>query len=138
MWCLCDRMHTTVCCLCCCCRCCFYLGCVEGTVSFDDCGQRCTCVKGRLVDCVRIRKEFTTMTPEERRRYIAVIKKASSDPQFKDRYDSLIIEHYNLFESGPDRKALQIFCVKKYVIKQSTVKNHFHRTLHALAIPQLP
>ena len=79
---------------------------MEGTVSFDDCGQRCTCVRGRLVDCVRIRKEFTTMTPKERRRYIAVIKKASSDPQFKDRYDSLIIEHYNLFESGPDRKSL--------------------------------
>lgn len=49
------------------------------------------------MDCVRIRKEFTSMTTEERRRYIRVIRTASTDQRFKRHYDELIIEHRTLF-----------------------------------------
>lgn len=30
--------------------------CQEGSNAFDSCGQRCSCVGGRLVDCIRIRR----------------------------------------------------------------------------------
>ena len=79
----------------------FFSACQEGDNStFDQCGQRCTCQKGQLVDCVRIRKEFTSMKTEERKRYIRVIKTASTDPKFKRDYDLLINEHRELFHKG--------------------------------------
>ena len=49
------------------------------------------------MDCVRIRKEFTSMTTEERRRYVRVIRTASTDPRFKRNYDALILQHRELF-----------------------------------------
>ncbi|XP_074609303.1 uncharacterized protein LOC141863598 isoform X1 [Acropora palmata] len=74
--------------------------CQEGVRTFDQCGQRCTCVGGRLVNCVRIRKEFTTMTIAERSLYVSVIKTASTDPRFKPAYDTLLNEHRRLFQTG--------------------------------------
>lgn len=76
------------------------LACQEGSTAFDQCGQRCTCIGGRLVNYVRIRKEFTSMTFEERARYIRVIKTVSTHPRFKTDYDNLINEHRILFMSG--------------------------------------
>ena len=76
------------------------LACQEGVHTFDQCGQRCTCVGGRLVNCVRIRKEFTTMTIAERSLYVSVIKTASTDPRFKPAYDTLLNEHRRLFQTG--------------------------------------
>ena len=76
------------------------LVCQEGSTSFDQCGQRCTCVQGQLVNCVRIRKEFTSMSFLERERYIKVILTASTDPKFKNDYDELINRHRNKFFSG--------------------------------------
>ena len=75
----------------------FFSACQEGNSTFDQCGQRCACRGGRLVDCVRIRKEFTSMTLEERRRYVRVIRTASTNPRFKRLYDDLINEHRTLF-----------------------------------------
>ncbi|XP_078342697.1 uncharacterized protein LOC144628471 isoform X5 [Oculina patagonica] len=74
--------------------------CQEGSTTFDRCGQRCSCVGGQLVNCVRIRKEFTSMTFAERERYIRVIRTASTDPRFKADYDNLINDHRLLFISG--------------------------------------
>lgn len=76
------------------------LVCQEGSTSFDQCGQRCTCVQGQLVNCVRIRKEFTSMSSLERERYIKAILTASTDPKFKNDYDELINRHRNKFFSG--------------------------------------
>ena len=76
------------------------LVCQEGSNAFDSCGQRCTCVAGRLVDCIRIRKEFTSMTFTERQRHINAIKTVSTDPRFKADYDKLINDHRKLFHSG--------------------------------------
>lgn len=77
-----------------------FSGCQEGSSVQDQCGQRCTCTGGQLVNCVRIRKEFTDMTLEERRLYIKTIKTASTDPRFKTDYDNLLNSHRILFLSG--------------------------------------
>ena len=52
------------------------------------------------MDCVRIRKEFTSMTFAERERHINVIRTASTDPRFKADYDKLINDHRIMFTSG--------------------------------------
>ena len=52
------------------------------------------------MNCLRIRKEFTSMTLPERERYIKVILTASTDPRFKTEYDNLINQHRRLFMSG--------------------------------------
>lgn len=72
--------------------------CEEGSTSYDECGQRCTCVAGRLVDCVRIRKEFTSLTDAEKKRHIDTILKVSAiDSIHRAEYEQLINEHYELF-----------------------------------------
>ena len=78
----------------------YFSGCEKEKTRYDHCGQQCTCIDGHLVNCVRIRKEFTTMTLEERARYIRTIKTASTDPRFKTDYANLLITHLSLFNSG--------------------------------------
>ena len=77
-----------------------FLVCQDGSISVDQCGQKCGCVGGQYVNCTRIRKEFTSMTIAERKRYIQTIKTASTDPRFKPDYDTLINDHRILFFSG--------------------------------------
>ena len=73
-------------------------GCKEGSTSYDECGQRCNCVGGLLVNCVRIRKEFTSLTDTERKKHIDTILKVSEkDGQYRREYEQLIIQHYRLF-----------------------------------------
>ena len=76
------------------------LVCQAGQTSFDRCGRRCDCIGGRLVNCVRIRKEFTSLSLTERRRYIQTILTASTDTRFKNDYDRLLNDHRILFATG--------------------------------------
>ncbi|XP_028405884.1 uncharacterized protein LOC114528447 [Dendronephthya gigantea] len=71
----------------------------EGHV-VDECGRRCKCVHGRLVECCRLRKEFLDMTTAERVRYINTVKKASKDPAYKERYEKLLTLHRVIFDSN--------------------------------------
>ena len=66
---------------------------------YNECGDRCRCSNGNLVECTRIRKEFNTMTTAERRTYINAIKIASTDPRYKADYDRLLTSHRILFNS---------------------------------------
>ena len=73
-------------------------GCQEGSTSYDKCGQRCTCVGGRLQNCVRIRKEFTSLTDAERKRHIDTILEVSkTGSKHRAEYEQLINEHYEIF-----------------------------------------
>ena len=76
------------------------LVCQAGQTSFDRCGRRCDCIGGRLVNCVRIRKEFTSLSLTERRRYIQTILTASTDTRFKNDYDRLLNDHRIRFATG--------------------------------------
>ena len=76
-------------------------GCQEGSTSHDECGQRCTCVGGRLQNCVRIRKEFTSLTDAERKRHIDTILQVSAERSaFRADYEELINDHYKQFRRG--------------------------------------
>ena len=75
--------------------------CTEGSTSYDECGQRCTCDGGKLVNCVRIRKEFTSLTDAERTRHINTILKVSRERSiYRAEYEQLINDHYHLFDTG--------------------------------------
>ena len=79
--------------------------CEEGSTSFDECGQRCTCVGGQLDNCVRIRKEFTSLTTAERKRHIDTILKVSEIGSiYRAEYEQLINEHYELFRTSIHEK----------------------------------
>ena len=82
----------------------FVSACQDGSESYDSCGQRCSCVGGRLVNCVRIRKEFSSMTYAERRRHISTIETVSTSPTFRPEYESLINEHYHYFHTDIHKK----------------------------------
>lgn len=76
------------------------LNCKSGKIVYDQCKRRCKCVHGKLVDCCRIRKPFTEMSEEERKRYIQVIKTASTHAHFIERYEALLTTHKTLFRTG--------------------------------------
>ncbi|XP_068750538.1 uncharacterized protein [Montipora capricornis] len=75
--------------------------CEEGSTSYDECRQRCTCVGGKLVNCVRIRKEFTLLTDAEKKNHIGIILKVSAiGSPYRAEYEQLINEHYEKFDTS--------------------------------------
>ena len=59
----------------------------------DSCGRVCDCEDGVLVNCCRLRKDFGSLTEEERLRYIQAVLTVSSDPVYQIRYYELL-ENY--------------------------------------------
>ena len=53
---------------------------------FNKCEERCECKKGKLSSCYRVRKEFTKMTIDDRKRYINTYKLASAPPEIKNEF----------------------------------------------------
>ena len=59
----------------------------------DECDRTCECQDGDLVSCYRVRKEFTTMSLSDRKRFIDMLKLVSSDPRYRSEYDRLTTLH---------------------------------------------
>ena len=59
----------------------------------DSCGRVCDCENGFLVNCCRLRKDFSSLTDEERLRYTQAMLTVSSDPVYQIRYYELL-ENY--------------------------------------------
>ena len=92
--------------------------CTEGSTSYDECGQRCTCDGGKLVNCVRIRKEFTSLTDAERKRHIETILTASAiGSPYREEYEQLINEHYELFRTSIHSKEHFIPWHRYYILR---------------------
>lgn len=64
--------------------------CEHGTIAYNKCNDECECQQGKLVNCYRVRREFTQMSMADRRRYIEVYKQASLDPLFVDDFRKLV------------------------------------------------
>ena len=80
--------------------CCLGSSCGYYATVYDACGRKCTCRRGKLTDCKRVRKNFLDMTDLERCRYIRAVKIASTVEPFKSTYDQLISIHQQLFCDG--------------------------------------
>lgn len=72
----------------------------HGNYYYDNCNRKCKCSYGRLVDCCRQRKSFTSMNYIERKRYIDTLIIVSTTAPYKTQYDNLINKHQTLFGSG--------------------------------------
>ena len=64
---------------------------------YDECGRRCECKCGKLVNCCRVRKDFPSMSKIERERYINAVKTVSTVQPYKAKYDALITIHRTEF-----------------------------------------
>lgn len=71
-------------------------GCKEGSYMLNRCEERCECKNGKLINCFRVRKEFTRMDIKERKRYINAYKTASVNARFKQDYERLVAVHINV------------------------------------------
>ena len=69
--------------------------CEEGSFVLNSCEEQCECKNGELATCYRVRKNFTKMTIEDRKRYINTYKQASVDPLFKKDYEKMVALHLN-------------------------------------------
>ena len=99
------------------CREIFGRACFDGDVVYDKCGRRCQCENGNLFKCCRIRKEFTSMTQEERVHYINTVFKASSDSAYKTEYEDFLIRHQQLFSEGIHKEKVFLPWHRWYVLQ---------------------
>lgn len=67
--------------------------CKDGSYVLNKCEERCECREGRLTNCYRVRKDFTKMSTEERKRFINTYKIASVNPAFKKGYSKMVALH---------------------------------------------
>ena len=71
----------------------------SGSVS-DQCDRRCTCQNGRIVKCVRLRKDWASLTTDERSRYVNAVLAISSQETLKGRYEALISKYKDSYETA--------------------------------------
>ncbi|XP_032228788.2 uncharacterized protein LOC116612234 [Nematostella vectensis] len=71
---------------------------------YDECMRRCQCSAGQLVKCTRIRKDFPSMSLEERRRFISALIRVSTDQAFIKTYDKLTHLHPKFFDMVHNKK----------------------------------
>ena len=69
---------------------------------YDSRGRRCSCQNGVLVRCSRVRKEWHSLTPDERKRYTNTFVTASRT--YQTCFSYLVSLHYLLFTGygGPN------------------------------------
>ena len=63
--------------------------CSEGEERRDACNRLCTCTNSSW-SCCRERSEFTSMTVEERKRYIQAVLNVSTHPLYRRKYDNFL------------------------------------------------
>ncbi len=72
---------------------------VEGDTVFDSCGRRCTCRQGRFSDCCRLRRDYASLTEDDKKRYIDSVLKVATDSRYKSKYDSLVSLYSSSFDT---------------------------------------
>lgn len=86
---------------------------------YDDCLRRCTCRGGVLVDCCRVRRDFASLTVDDRQRYIQTVITVATDPQFRDRYEALVLlynENVDTLAFDTDPGVSQFFPWNRYYL----------------------
>ena len=71
-----------------------------GGVVYDECGRECACVNGKMTECFRVRKEFTSLSNEEKTRYLQAYYKITTEEPLKSRFVTFIKKHNIWFFKG--------------------------------------
>lgn len=69
--------------------------CEEGRYVLNKCEERCECRDGKLMNCYRVRKEFTKMDINSRRRFLRTYKMASNHALFRRSFEKVVAYHTN-------------------------------------------
>jgi CUB/sushi domain-containing protein len=93
--------------------------CVGNAKVVDQCGQQCTCENGRLINCCRLRQDFTSLTSAEKKRYINAVVTVIEEPQYRGTYTKLLNEYKKSFgtlaqDTSPDTS--QFFVWNRYFL----------------------
>ena len=97
------------------------LGCVEGFKVEDECGRLCLCEGGRLVKCCRQRKDYASLTDEEKQRYLDAVMTVSSSPRYQSQYYDLLDQYqrtHGTVAQGSNHKTSQFFVWNRYYLLQ--------------------
>lgn len=76
----------------------FNHSCSGDGIVLDECNRQCFCKDGRPTNCYRIRKDFTEMSFEERRRFVRALKTVSMRDPYRRTYDLVTKLHPKFFE----------------------------------------
>lgn len=66
-------------------------------VVMDQFGRICNAVNGRLESCCRYRQDWSTLTEEEKSRYLDAVKTVATDPTYSRIYNELISRYRESF-----------------------------------------
>lgn len=69
----------------------------EGAYVYDECNRKCKCKNGKFTNCYRIRREFTALSKQERKRYLKAYKILTTTSPYKEIYERYIYMHYKYF-----------------------------------------
>ena len=79
-------------------RCNITAGSCSGTEEvLDGLGRWCRCTAGHLESCCRYRQEWSQLTMQEKLRYIAAVKTAATDPQYRPIYAHIMRLYWGAF-----------------------------------------
>ena len=56
----------------------------------DQFGRRCTCANGQFESCSRFRRDWNTLSDEEKQTYISAVLTVATDPQYQPLYNQLL------------------------------------------------
>ena len=59
----------------------------------DECRRFCECVNGKMVNCYRLRQQFSALSLSQRNHYIEVYKETATNERFQAYFYKLIIVH---------------------------------------------
>ncbi|CAH3047087.1 unnamed protein product, partial [Porites lobata] len=76
----------------------------EGRQVLNSCLEVCYCINGRIQNCCRVRKHFTSMTEAERTRYVETVRRVSTESGYRQEYRRIINMHQRLFSTGIHQK----------------------------------
>ena len=76
----------------------------EGRQVLNSCLEVCYCINGRIQNCCRVRKHFTSMTEAERTRYVETVRRVSTESAYRQEYRRIINMHQRLFSTGIHQK----------------------------------
>ncbi|XP_047125486.1 uncharacterized protein LOC105843588 isoform X2 [Hydra vulgaris] len=74
--------------------------CGKTSIALDECNRLCDCIDSMMVNCKRVRKEFSSMPKEERNLYLNVLKELSTNRKYFKIYQQFIDLHSKYFDSG--------------------------------------
>ena len=91
--------------------------CHGSRAQYDECGRRCVCVGSRLSKCARVRKDFQSMSKEEKERFVRVLNTAATEKPYKRKFRWLASVYRKYFTRGIHDRKFFLPWLRAYLLK---------------------